>query len=87
MTVFNTSYIDVFSVFGYYSIILAIMCLYVLIFFNKSCYIVQDNVIYVKTCKNGENIIKYLPKLQQYCMISNIEINEKNESLSKNVLK
>ena len=63
------------------------MCLYVLTFLNKSCYIAQDNVMYLKTCKNGKNIIKYLPKLKKYCMISNIEIIEKNESLPKDVLK
>ena len=88
MAVLNTSCIDVFSVFGYDCIILAIMCFVCAkVFFNKSRYIVQDNAIYVKTYKNGENIIKYLPKLQQYCMISNIDKIEKIESLPQNILK
>ena len=48
--------------FGYDCIILAKKCFVCAeVFFksiNKSCYIVHDNAIYMKTCKNDENIIQ-----------------------------
>ena len=37
--------------------------------------------------ENDENIIKYLPELQQYCMISNIEKIEKMKVCPKKHIK
>ena len=41
----------------------------------------------MKTCKSDENNIKYVPKLQQYFVIPDIEIIEKIYNFAQNILK